>query len=75
MRDLVQNTIISRFEGHSVQVQCLRFVQNAENYSFVTSAANECLIWDFPRSVLNSNKTAEVLQPGKILDTESSNTI
>ena len=75
MRDLVTNTIVCKFEGHSVQVNCVRFVQNAQNYSFVTSAANECLLWDFPASVLNGKNISEVSQPGKILDIESSDPI
>lgn len=74
LRDLVTNSILSRFEGHSSAVSALKFVAGAEGYQFVTTAGNECLLWDFP---INKNKSGieEVIQPAKILDIENSATI
>jgi len=48
LRDLVTNTIMTKFEGHSSAVSALKFVTGAEVYQFVTTAGNECLLWDFP---------------------------
>ena len=73
MRDLVTNSILSRFEGHSSAVSALKFVAGAEGYQFVTTAGNECLLWDFP--INKSKSIEEVIQPAKILDIENSATI
>ena len=75
MRDLVTNSILSRFEGHSSAVSALKFVAGAEGYQFVTTAGNECLLWDFPINKNNSKSIKEVIQPAKILDIENSATI
>jgi hypothetical protein len=74
LRDLVTNTILIKFEGHSSAVSALRFVAGAEGYQFVTTAGNECLLWDFPINKSSKN-VEEVVQPAKILDIENSSTI
>ena len=52
----------------------MRFIREATDYSFVTCAGNECLLWESPAQ-LQQNKVQEVLEPAKILDIESSNQI
>ena len=44
---------------------------------FVTCAGSECLLWAVPEQALQGNGTtiAEVVQPAKILDLESSNAV
>lgn len=74
LRDLVTNSILTKFEGHSSAVSTLRFVAGAEGYQFVTTAGNECLLWDFPINK-SSKSVEEVIQPAKILDIENSSTI
>lgn len=73
LRDLVTNSILTKFEGHSSAVSALKFVSGAEGYQFVTTAGNECLLWDFP--INKSSSIEEVIQPAKILDIENSSTI
>ena len=46
MRNVVQNQIVAKFEGHSQQIQSLNFSQSS--YDFVSSAGNECLLWECP---------------------------
>ena len=64
MRDLVTNSILSRFEGHSSAVSALKFVAGAEGYQFVTTAGNECLLWDFPINKNNSKSIEYQLGQG-----------
>jgi hypothetical protein len=64
---------MAKFEGHSQNVSMLKFVQDSDDYSFLSCAGNECLLWQIPDLV--PNKITEVLQPAKILDIESSSTI
>jgi len=47
-------------------------VSGAEGYQFVTTAGNECLLWDFPLNKNSSANVEEVIQPAKILDIENS---
>ena len=76
MRNLVNNTLVAKFEGHSSNLTSLKFVDHQkENMHFISCAGNECLFWQTPSEVLgNKNQTSihEVLQPSKILDIESS---
>lgn len=74
LRDLVTNYILFKFEGHSSTVTALKFVAGAEGYQFVTTAGNECLLWDFSINAKSKN-IEEVIQPAKILDIENSSTI
>jgi len=77
LRNLVSNSIVAKFEGHSQAIQAISFVKNTDNLSFVSVAGNECLLWQTPEVAMKSNGTnfVEVLQPAKILDTESSNAV
>lgn len=75
LRDLVTNTILFKFEGHSSAVSALKFVAGAEGYQFITTAGNECLLWDFAMNKSKSGNIEEVIQPAKILDIENSNSI
>lgn len=80
MRNMISNSIVAKFEGHSSNLQSLCFVdkQQATTYDFVSSAGSENLYWQTPEAVTsNNNQTQihEVLQPAKILDCESTQAV
>jgi len=69
--------IVAKFEGHSQNITNICFVKNAENLSFISAAGSEVLLWQTPESAHTSNghSVLEILQPAKILDTESAQSI
>lgn len=75
MRNLVTNSLVAKFEGHSQNVTSVNFADSQDgSYSFVSCAGSECLLWQTPAEAISSNGTSlqEILQPAKILDIESS---
>lgn len=75
MRNLVKNSIVATFEGHSINISQIRFVEGATDYSFVSCGGSECLLWEVDQSIINAANCEEVVQPAKILDIESSTSI
>lgn len=83
LRNLVSNTIVAKFEGHSQSIKAITFAmpppeevgKQVRKYAFVSCAGTETLLWDFAPSDISSGRIEEILQPAKILDSQSMNSI
>ena len=74
MRNLVQNSIVAKFEGHSQAISDFNFVSDPmgslSKYAFVSCAGSECLLWEYGIGSAK-DQIEEEFKPAKILNTQS----